>query len=249
MLVTCNNIHNFTVISDVHLRDPHDELTEKFISTLNSIGKTDTLFLLGDIFDFIAASSPFFFKLWDNVFFTFRQLKRQGIKVYFIEGNHDFGFEHFKSDFLNSCFTEYGDFIAEFDHPLLGHVRLQHGDNVVCKKNYLAFRLLVKNKWFQKLASLVCPGFFMHIIFSRYAKLSRKKDQYRRLEDDFLHVCLQKEFKKNSSPRVFIIGHIHVLKDETINHHTRFLSGPDWPTSPSYLAYDDKNGLHRVFVP
>ena len=125
-ILKLDKLENFIVISDVHLSDPNDKLTDLFISTLNSLPKTEAIFLLGDIFDFIAVNSTYFFNLWDNVFQTFKSLKENGIRVYFIEGNHDFGFEHFKSDFLNQCFTSYGDFIAEFLFIGVNYFHLNH---------------------------------------------------------------------------------------------------------------------------
>lgn len=247
-ILKLNNIENFIVFSDVHLREPDDKLTENFISTLESLPQTDAVFLLGDIFDFIAASSPYFFKLWGSVFQAFKNLKERGVQVFFIEGNHDFGFEYFKCDFLNECFTNYGDFIIEISHKELGVIHLRHGDDVVCKPNYLKFRRLVKNKFFQWIASFLIPGFFMQFIFSRYAKLSRKKDVYRSLPEDFLLSCLNSTIAKYSHISVLIIGHIHILRDCTINNNVRFLVGPDWFSQPSYLIYNIKLEFKREFV-
>ena len=100
--IKIKNVNNFHVISDVHLHNPQDNLTKIFIETLYSFENAENVFLLGDIFDFIAVKSPYFFDLWENVFHAFKHLKKSGVRLYFIEGNHDFGFEHFKSSFLKA---------------------------------------------------------------------------------------------------------------------------------------------------
>ncbi|MES2615043.1 MAG: metallophosphoesterase [Bdellovibrionota bacterium] len=247
-ILKLNPLENFIVISDVHLRDPNDNLTNLFISTLNSLSNTEAIFLLGDIFDFVAVKSNFFFKLWKNVFQALQNLKEKGVQVYFIEGNHDFGFEHFKSPFLNNCFNAYGDFIIEFQHPQLGLIHLRHGDDIICKPSYLKFRSFVKNKYFQHMISWLVCGRLMHFIFSRYAKISRKKDAYRTLSETFLNSCLNLTINKYSNINVLIIGHIHILRDFMIDNRVRFLVGPDWMSQPSYLIYNSNMGFERKFI-
>ncbi len=167
--------------------------------------------------------------------------------MYFVEGNHDFGFEHFKSTQLQACFHSYGDLCIEMSHPHLGLVHLRHGDDVVCHQGYLAFRRFVKNKWFQKIASILFPGKFMQFIFSRYAKLSRKTDAYRTLSDEFLFSCLNSVLSQFPLIKVLIIGHIHIFKQETINNQVQFFSGPDWLSKPSILIYKE-NSFQRLFL-
>ena len=107
--INIKEIKNFVIISDVHLREPENHITKLFIETLdkfilekkNKTSEIEAIFLLGDIFDFITVSKSFFIKLWKNVFNKFHEIKSLGISIYFIEGNHDFGFEHFHSKNLD----------------------------------------------------------------------------------------------------------------------------------------------------
>ena len=110
-------IKNFVIISDVHLREPENHITKLFIETLdkfilekkNKTSEIEAIFLLGDIFDFITVSKSFFIKLWKDVFNKFLEIKSLGISIYFIEGNHDFGFEHFHSKKLDKYFIDFAD--------------------------------------------------------------------------------------------------------------------------------------------
>ncbi|BBH51892.1 UDP-2,3-diacylglucosamine diphosphatase [Fluviispira sanaruensis] len=256
-----NPVKSFIVISDVHLRDPKDATTKLFLKTLDDIlmknkneekDKTEALFLLGDIFDFIAASKNFFLEMWSEVFEKFKLLKDNGIQVYFVEGNHDFGFEHFRSQKLDSYFTDYGDITIEFLHRRAGKMMLRHGDDLICPEKYLKFRSIVKGKFFQKLTSFLIAGLFMHFLFSRYAKISRAQDSYRKLQLSFLKTCLDKfyinyknQFQKTIS--ILIIGHIHVYTEQYYKQ-TLLLVGPDWFSAPSYLYFNKEGVSERIFL-
>ncbi|APJ02691.1 UDP-2,3-diacylglucosamine diphosphatase [Silvanigrella aquatica] len=253
-------IENFIVFSDVHLRDPNDEITKIFLNNLDQIisniqnkkQKIDALFLLGDIFDFITVSKKFFLNLWKDVFEKFKKLKDFGVKTYFIEGNHDFGFEHFHSKRLDQYFTDYGDFIIEFHHKKLGTVVLRHGDNVVCAPTYHKPRSFFKSYLFQKIANFFVAGWIMHFICTKYAKKSRNRGAYNALQPEFLKHCLTQylidyefQFKKNLD--TLIIGHIHVLLNFIYNK-TNILVGPDWFSAPNYLYCDKEGSTTRIFI-
>ena len=257
--VKIGEIDNFIVISDVHLRDPNDDLTKLFINTLDNliqekkkkITKIDAIFLLGDIFDFITVSKNFFLKLWQAVFNKFLELRSEGVSVYFVEGNHDFGFEHFHSKKLDQYFTDYGDFILEFSHKKMGTVVLRHGDNVVCAPTYHKPRAFFKSFLFQKIANLFFAGWVMHFICTRYAKKSRDRGEYNSLQASFLSLCIESYLKTyhevfNKNLDTLFIGHIHVLID-TVFQKTRFLVGPDWFSAPSYLVCNSDGITNRIY--
>lgn len=246
--LTVPAFHSFVIFSDVHLRDPNDKVTKSFIAALKQQTEVEAVFLLGDIFDFFTASKGFFFRYWKPIFDTLHELRQQGVQIYFLEGNHDFGFEHFPSQHLKTAFTASGDMQIEMLHPILGRVIFLHGDNMICPSSYLPFRQLVKSKWFQKIANFLAPGFLMQFIFSRYAKISRKQDAYRPLERSFLNACVQR-FLDRQGPNVdvLIFGHIHATLDET-QGDTRLLCGPDWFQAPSYLLFNQKSHFERIFL-
>ncbi len=246
-----NNIHSFCVISDVHLREPNSPLTAKFIQTIRELEKVDAVIFLGDIFDFITVSTPFFLSYWRNVFAAFTELKQKGVEVYFTEGNHDFGFEHFENSQLKKCFTECGDFSLTISHPQYGNIVLKHGDEVVCKPSYHHFRKLVKSNWFQKTTNSLFAGSWMQSIFSRYAKLSRKGDKYRILENSKMEKMIQDFLKKKYSDcDIFIMGHVHKNVDKMAqveNKMVRILIGQAWFDQPNILYVTEKE-ICRKFI-
>lgn len=237
-------INSFVVYSDVHLREPDDNMTELFINSLSNIKDVDAVFFLGDIFDFIFNVKTYYKKRWSAVFSAFAKLHREGVKVVFVEGNHDFGFHHFTRE---EFYSYAGDAVLSVDHPVLGEVILRHGDDVVCPPSYLWFRAIVKSRALQIFARIF-PGFILQFIFSKHARLSRAADKYKRISREFLYSCISKYLDQvQAKPQVLILGHVHVHVDEVIQN-SRVIIGPDWFNGPSYLLVEENGSLKRIFL-
>ncbi len=237
-ILDIGNVNSLAIISDVHLDQRGEKLEQSFLNALESIKNVEVLVLLGDIFDFVFAKKLFYAEHWSQVLLKLKELRATGVKIYFVEGNHDFGFEHCILNEFKSVFEAAGDFILIARHKHLGRVEMRHGDDIVCQPSYLKFRSVVKSALFQGVFSIV-PGFLLHQIFSKYAKVSRKKDVYRKLDSEFLKSSLLNYFnllQNSQMPKAdtLVFGHIHVFCDNVIES-TRFLSGPDWLSCPSIL--------------
>lgn len=247
---TLGLIARFAVISDVHLKRPDDSLTALFIQSLETLADegVEAVILLGDVFDFIFVAHSYFYRMWAPVFEACARLGARGIKVIFLEGNHDFGFEHGTYAHVRQAFFLAGDCEVTLLHPVLGLVSLRHGDDVVCPPSYRSFRTLVKNFWFQRLCKII-PGAVMQKVFSRYAKLSRSRDTYRVLEPAYLQKCTAEHFEhfRGQRPAVFVIGHIHTHVDARIGG-VRLLAGNDWLTHPNILRCFEDGLVVRTFL-
>lgn len=246
--INLGDIGSFAVISDVHLRSPSEALTKKLIETLRAQIDKDAVFLLGDIFDFVFIAKDFFENHWKNLFDAFCYLQNNGVKVVFIEGNHDFGFEHFLPKALKSCFTAVGDIEVYANHHKLGNIHFRHGDDVICPPSYLPFRRLVKSKTFQSIAT-VFPGRFLDWFFQQWATTSRGRHANYSLPRALLetHVSQHLSTLLSQKPNLLILGHIHVYADIHIDD-VRVLVGPDWLEFPSILTCDSSGVLKREFL-
>ncbi len=241
------SVKSLAVLSDLHLRDPNETNTKLATEEILALAGTELVVFLGDIFDFIFIGSKFFQKRWENFISACKSLQKSGTKIAFIEGNHDFGFEHHFPQDLHSAFTYVGDCILQCTHPTLGEISLRHGDDIVCPENYLIFRNTIKNKNFQKAASLL-PGIAMHLIFSNWAKISRSQDSYRYLSPEFFVECVRNKISSDTqSPNILILGHVHENID-TIIRKMRCLAGPSWLTAPSILTCNATGEFQRIFV-
>jgi UDP-2,3-diacylglucosamine hydrolase len=250
-LIDLGKSHNLVVVSDVHMRHPEDERTKLFCNFLSELPPCDTLILLGDIFDFINARQHFYYDYWRKVFSQLSRLRESGVKVVFIEGNHDYGFQYGTHPSVKSCFDFCGDFWGKLSHGQLGELLLLHSDDVVCPPSYRLFRGLVKSRLFQWLASPI-PGATTQSLFSKVATASRSKDDYRRLSSQFLTDCVDELLtaqipKLACEPNLCVFGHIHVPLDDHRNE-IRFVSTPDWFSAPSYLHFSDTGDVVRGWL-
>jgi UDP-2,3-diacylglucosamine hydrolase len=250
-LVDLGQTKNLWVVSDVHMRTPDDARAQAFCGLLDSLSECDVLVLLGDIFDFINARQQFYFHHWRHVFNRLRRLKEQGVRIVFVEGNHDYGFEHSPCREIRECFDVCGDSAVRVFHPVVGNVLMLHSDNVVCPPSYRAFRAVVKSRVFQSLLSPI-PGFATSYLFSRYAQISRSKDKYRELSTEFLTDCVDsflstQQHVATDSLAMCVFGHIHVHLDDK-RKDVRFLSGPDWFTAPNALSLNEGGQVLRHWL-
>lgn len=237
-------------VSDVHLKRPDDELSSSFLKFVTGLkGNVEHLFLVGDIFEFIDASSIFFRRLWDSVFSALQDLKANGCCIYFIEGNHDFGFCEGRS---HRWWAEWADFAGDvccaFLHESAGSVHVRHGDDIVASQAYLYFRACVKDTRIQQILRVI-PGRLMHELCLWFAERSRRAGAYRPLEASVLKSSVQSYLRQESPgvPEALVLGHIHVFSD-AFGLGSRLLSGPDWPSAPSFLALDEHGNWSRRFL-
>ena len=78
-------------IADAHLRSPDDtnyRLLLRFLSELE--GKLDTLYIMGDLFDFWLGFPSHRFSQYDAILEALERLVQLGCRLVYFEGNHDF---------------------------------------------------------------------------------------------------------------------------------------------------------------
>ena len=130
--------------------------------------------------------------------------------------------------------------------------KVRHGDDIVCPPNYLIFRKLVKSWFLQKLLCFCVPGWLMDKIFTKYASISRKKDVYRKLSEDFLIKCIFDFLNKHFlDVNTLIIGHIHVeyneLFKDDVSRKVKFFSGSAWFDKSTYLLVSKNEVVRKSF--
>ncbi len=200
-------------ISDVHLKTPHDVQGEFLLVFLRSLAQGEKevshLFLLGDIFDFWAGDHLFYYRKFQNIVETLVQLKRQGVRVVYIEGNHDVHVRSFWQKWGIECFVEDQYFQVG---PWV--VRVSHGDlmNPMDTK-YIKYRNFVRHPLMEKIVQLF-PASLFHRIGERASRFSRKKSKVQRqVNEDFLRTAMRTYAYQSFSERAydyFIAGHIHI---------------------------------------
>ncbi len=130
-------------LADAHLASPDDFNYRMLLRFLNDLrGRTETLYIMGDLFDFWVGFSSQPFRQYDPLLDTLLKLRRSGCRLVYFEGNHDFH--------LGSVFHQ--DLAAEVHTgPAIRVVQgkrlfLCHGDQINrADHGYRLLRLVLRN--------------------------------------------------------------------------------------------------------
>jgi len=228
-------------VSDVHLGLDHKDPAarqQRFISFLRSIpaAQTETLYLLGDIFDFWYEYRYVIPKGYDEVLAEFRRLLREGVKIRFFRGNHDMW-----------CFHYFADMGIEImDQPAfvsIGGRRfcLGHGDGMGPGDYlYKLMHAVFASRVAQSLFSLLHPrvAFSFGLAWSRSSRLSRGTRYTFKGESERLYKYAESVLKEREVD-YFIFGHYHCNVDMPVGDSgARLLMTEDWLDSSPYLYFN-----------
>ncbi len=203
------------------------------------------LVILGDLFEFFFGFKNFFsaqtssvFTDYLPVFHKFQDLYREGVRIKYFEGNHDF--------FLHSFFSE--QFGMEVDvcpnggEENLGGKRafVAHGDLSNPKQwTYLVFRRILKNSWTYRLIHLVGPR------ISRWIAQKLSDMSYQKCHDDFqtipppvFRVFAHQKFLEKFD--IVILGHSHfpeVFEEQIDGRKCLYYNVGAWMDHHSFLRF------------
>ncbi len=192
-------------VADSHFNEKRSQLLT-FLEKLKSKEiKTEQLFLMGDMFDFISGESNYFIKRNKKVISLINELS-QNIEMIYLEGNHDYN--------LKNLFPNIKVYKRESQPIFMNYqnqeVALSHGDIFVNDKFYDLYCKFIRNHIFL---------LFMNVI--DFKNFISKKIYYGLLGKNICHNI--KNFKEIISKRVkhydakiIIEGHFHQGKEYII---------------------------------
>lgn len=193
------------VVSDVHLRQPDDHRSRLLVNLVQQLGKDTEYFVLnGDIFDFCFGDSRYFRTKFRALGCELEEATKRGVKVLFIEGNHEFHMER----------MEWSGIEIVKDHSRVlqlasgARIKIGHGDLISDDRAYRAFRGLVKSQFVRSIAKRV-PGKILDAYALKHAKVSRSQDKYRKLDHQRILSAFGR-FLADGDYNHGIIGHFHV---------------------------------------
>lgn len=229
-------------VSDVHLglRLPEaPERERKFVEFLRAIpsGETESLYMLGDIWDFWYEYHDVVPKGYAQVFAALLDLMAAGVKVYFIEGNHDQWSYGYFSELGMTCpktqpyYTEIGG-----KRFCLGHGDMLGAGN----EKYKRIQWMFHNKLFRAMFSALHPriGIGWGKTWSRQSRTAKPVPKY--------------VFKGETEPLwqwcsacgekvdYFIFGHYHTAWDIPVGD-ARLMVMADW-REPNWIVFDASTG-------
>jgi UDP-2,3-diacylglucosamine hydrolase len=148
-------------LADAHLTSPDNYNFRMILHFLRELeGNTESLYIMGDLFDFWLGFPSQPFRQYDAVLEALLSLKRSGCRLIFFEGNHDFH--------LGSVFREY---LAAEIHPGPAIQTIQgrrlflcHGDQINRSDyGYRLLRLILHNRLIAAAVSHFPPSLAINI--------------------------------------------------------------------------------------
>lgn len=226
-------------IADAHLKQAGDENYRKLLTFLAGLrGTTDTLFILGDMFEFWIGYRQVPFIHYLPVLEELRQLRAHGVSIVYFEGNHDFHMGPFFEETLAARVYP-GPAIVELDGK---RVYLCHGDQINRRDyGYRLLRLVLHNPLTRLLTHVVPPA-VASLIAVRMGATSRQNHHQRRTRWDYVGIMREfaaERFREGCD--AVITGHFHIplLEQSADGSGGVLLSLGDWITHFSYGEWQD----------
>lgn len=236
--------------SDFHLGVPSYEASlqreKKIVKWLSQIeSDCETLFLLGDVFDFWYEYKTAVPKYYTRLLGKLAHLSDSGVKIYFFKGNHDM----WTFDYLAK---EIG--VEVVDEEWVGNIGdkrfyIHHGDALWHGETMYKFiRKIFRSKWAIWLFHRLHPNFGIGLA-NYLSRSSRKKNSVK----DEVQIPLESEFQYQFAQNYiqqeqidfFIFGHRHVPADIPIGSNSRLINLGDWVSKFTYASYDQTDvSLH-----
>lgn len=237
-------------VSDIHLcsgtREEQKRVERAFLDFLDTIEKdAESLFLLGDIFDFWFEYKEVVPKGFVRVLGRLAELSDKGVRIVMLTGNHDM----WVGDYLTEeCGIEIHTTPQEIS-LCSKRLFIAHGDNMNIQ-DQPALRLMntiFRSRGLRKVASwLIHPDLFLRFgkWWSGKSRKSHGEVQSARVLNPLIDYAI--EYGKEHKIDYYIFGHLHFAADIAGAEHILFLG--DWHTQPSYISLDNNGEIKLVYI-
>lgn len=229
-------------VSDIHLKTQEERNSQILLRFLHSLQAKDPqrteLFLMGDIFDLWIGGHQYFAAQFKPLITALKILRDRGMKITYIEGNHDVHVEGFFQKVLGiEVFVE-----AQYRQIDGLTLRLEHGDLInLNDQTYLKYRRLIRHPWIKPLGTII-PGAFWHYLGKKASKRSRDQSSHYRAQNEQELVRMIRYHAERAYAEkpfdVIISGHMHVFDDYKIkspatgNQEIRSINLGSWFEDP-----------------
>lgn len=236
-------------VSDIHLGSGNHEeqrrVERAFLDFLRDIGSdAETLFLVGDIFDFWFEYGEVVPKGFTRVLGRLAELSDRGVRVIMLTGNHDM----WVGDYL-ACECGISLFTKPQTFTLAGkEVFVAHGDNMNIKGQPVLqlMNSVFRSRSLRKVASwLIHPDLFIRFgkWWSGKSRKSHGGVQNAQVLNPLIDYAI--EYGKSHKIDYYVFGHLHLTAD--IAGAQRILFMGDWHTRPNYITLDNSGKIELKF--
>lgn len=238
--------------SDQHFGAPtraQSKLRErKFVNWLDTIkNDADTIFLLGDLFDFWFEYKKAVPKGFVRVLGKLAELKDSGINIHFFVGNHDLWMRNYFQEELNiPVYYQPKEFSFNNKIFLVGHGDgLGPGD-----KGYKRMKKVFTNSLAKWLYRWLHPdiGIRLAQYLSVKNKLISGEEDVKFLGDEnewLVQYCKKKLTEKQYD--FFVFGHRHLPLEISISESAKYVNTGDWITHYTYGVFEGEDLILKTF--
>ena len=240
-------------ISDTHIESSQDAKYMVLLELLSSfLDRKDVknIVFLGDIFDFCTGSSRYFKKKFNVLGTLLERLVKQGISVYYIEGNHEFYMKDLKWKGV-SCSR--GDPYLEVN--IEGRkVLLTHGDMLTPSKLYRFYNSIVRSKIVKWIVTYLIKMSVVEYLSIKYSHMTRRMHIGNEIQVDLLDRKVE-SYMLDKQADLLVFGHFHRYVTEWTLDQSKFkfnltqgYVGLPWWDKPRFINLSFKNKKIQSFV-
>lgn len=213
-------------ISDIHIKYPGDEGQALLLKFLQHplVQQADYVALLGDIFDLMCGPHAIYLEQFASIFQALDSLLERGIKIIYIEGNHDL---HLKKLFQKK-WPQGGILITQAEMILNDQETryyLSHGDDhEVDNPSYQKYKRIIFSAPLRLVANYLLPYKLLEYVGRKASQKSRKKGS-KQFNEQLVKSRFRQGVEINNPAADFIIGgHSHVRDEFTLSSGAIYLN-------------------------
>jgi UDP-2,3-diacylglucosamine hydrolase len=235
-------------ISDVHVKIPHDDADQLLCRFLTNpiVTSADYILLLGDIFDLMCGPHKAYLKNFGHIFDLLDQLRLQGKKVLFFEGNHDVHLEKLFKIRWPSGELEISQIpiVENIDNKTY---YFSHGDEHEVENHaYQNYKAFILSPPLRFVANYLMPYKVLNFLGESASKKSRKRGSKTYNEDKIKQDFREGVTKKTEGKYNFILGgHSHVKDVFQINEESTYINNGYALKSRTFLLIEN----HEISFP
>jgi UDP-2,3-diacylglucosamine hydrolase len=221
--------HNAIFIADSHYNNNRIELIQLLEDIKQDKIKTNQIFLMGDIFDFLSSQIEYFCKINKLAIDILNDLAKQKDIIY-LEGNHDF---NLKPLFPNIYIVP-RDLQPIFVQSYTKTIAISHGD-IYTPFVYNIYSYIFRSHTFQKILNFID----INNIISKYFTKKLANKSICKTQDNFVDFINMRKILYNTE--LVIEGHYHqgYIDNEYINI-------PSFYCDKAYLVYNLKDDIFSL---
>ncbi|WP_298056845.1 UDP-2,3-diacylglucosamine diphosphatase [uncultured Campylobacter sp.] len=223
-------------IADSHENENRENFWRFLCALKSGEIKTPQLFLMGDMFDFLAGECEFFVKFYERYIHTIDELGEE-MEIYYFEGNHDFNLARlFKNVKAYPIGAQPVNFASECGQSVL----IAHGDIFLPFVSKYALRFL-RVKIFLKTMNFFDKFLNFRLSKRILNKLKRKILDYKIPNFKNLAEAKMRQYNAFYEADIVIEGHYHQGKQYTIGKQ-KYINIPSFACEQSYFVVEyDQN--------